>query len=319
MSVNDDSSARDAEAEDRPRGPATGGPTTRGTSARRPATRGASTRGTSALSRVHARVARTRLGRMVLRIASALAAIEVFDRAMTLAAQAFTSLLPLIVVAAALRHGDTRPIGDGLASYLGLGDSATRVIEGSLPVASDVLSTLGWFGLLLLLASATAFSRALDRFYARVWSTSRPGFRGAWRWVAVLAAILLGLAVIQFTRRILRSEGGYVLLTLLAECVLWTLIWLLAGWIILNRSVSFRALLPGAMLCGVGLAAAGSLGRIYLPIALTSAAEQFGALGITIAYIGWLFILMFVVVVGVTVGQVLTEEYGLFARARTAA
>ncbi|TFB55188.1 hypothetical protein E3O23_02895 [Cryobacterium tagatosivorans] len=215
------------------------------------------------------------------------------------------------------RHGDTRPLGDGLAGYLGLGDSATRVIERSLPVASDVLSALGWFGLLLLLASATAFSRALDRFYARVWSTRRPGLRGAWRWVAVLAAILLGLAVIQFTRSILRSEGGYVVLTISAEFVLWTLIWLAAGWIILNRAVSIRALLPGAMLCGVGLAVTGSLGRIYLPIALTSAAEQFGALGITIAYIGWLFILMFVVVVGVTVGQVLTNDYGLFAGART--
>lgn len=184
-------------------------------------------------------------------------------------------------------------------------------IERSLPVASDVLSALGWFGVLLLLASATAFSRALDRFYARVWSTRRPGIRGAWRWIAVLAAIPIGLAVVQFTRSILRSDGVFVLLRFVLESILWTLIWLAAGWIILNRAVGVRALLPGAMLCGIGLAITGGFGRIYLPIALTSAAQQFGALGITIAYIGWLFILMFIVVVGVAVGHVLTEDYGL--------
>lgn len=269
----------------------------------------------STWSRVNAGAGRTAPGRFLLRVANALAEIEVFDRSMTLAAQAFTSLLPLIIVAAAIRHGDTRPIGQGLSQYLGLSDSATEVIERSLPGATDVLSTLGWFGVLLLLASATAFSRALDRFYARVWSTRKPGLRGAWRWVAVLAAILIGLALVQFTRSIIRSDGGYLVLRFILESALWTLIWLAAGWIILNRAVGVRALLPGAMLCGIGLAIIGGFGRIYLPIALTSAAQQFGALGITIAYIGWLFILMFVVVAGVTVGHVLTKDYGLFGGA----
>jgi membrane protein len=257
-------------------------------------------------------VGRTALGRFVLRVANALAEIEVFDRSMTLAAQAFTSLLPLIIVAAAIRHGDTRPIGQGMSQYLGLNNSATQVIERSIPDASEMLSALGWFGAVLLLASATAFSRALDRFYARVWSIRRPGLRGAWRWVAVLAAILIGVALVQFTRSIMRSDGGYIVLTFILESALWTLIWLAAGWIILNRAIRVRSLLPGAMLCGIGLALTGGFGRIYLPIALTSAAQQFGALGITIAYIGWLFILMFIVVVGVTVGHVLTKDYGLF-------
>lgn len=287
MSVTNDPSGRRAGAGEAPRSPST-------------------------WSRVQTGIKRTAPGRFVLRVANALADIEVFDRSMTLAAQAFTSLLPLIIVAAAIRHGDTRPIGQGLSQYLGLSNSATDVIERSIPGASEVLSALGWFGALLLLASATAFSRALDRFYARVWSARRPGLRGAWRWVAVLAAILIGLAVVQFTRSILRSEGGYVVLTFIVESILWTLIWLSAGWIILNRAISVRSLLPGAVLCGIGLAITGGFGRIYLPIALTSAAQQFGALGITIAYIGWLFILMFVVVVGVTVGHVLTEDYGLF-------
>ncbi|WP_167046882.1 YhjD/YihY/BrkB family envelope integrity protein [Salinibacterium sp. ZJ454] len=261
-----------------------------------------------------ARANTTALGRFALRAARALVAIEVFDRAMTLAAQAFMSILPLVIAVAALRRGDAEPIGRGLSTYLGLNDSAAAALEKVVPSSSDVFSALGWFGTLLLVVSATAFSRALERFYARVWSKRKLGFRATWRLFAVLATILLGLVVLQFSRSILRADGTYIAFRGVVEFVLWTGVWLLVGWIVLNRTVSFRLLFPGAVLCGIGLAVLGGVGRIYLPIALTSSAEQFGALGITIAYVGWLFAIMSVVVGGVTIGHVLTVEYGIMNR-----
>ncbi len=253
----------------------------------------------------------TAFGRFVTRIVNALVTLEVFDRAMTLAAQAFTSILPLVIVVAALRRGDAEPIGRGLSNYLGLNGSAANALERVVPAASDVFSALGWFGTLLLIVSATAFSRALERFYARVWSKRKLGFRAAWRLFAVLATVILGLVVVQLTRSVLRADGTYAALRGVAEIVIWTVVWLLIGWIVLNRTVSFRLLLPGAVLCGIGLAIVGGFGRIYLPIALASSAAQFGVLGITIAYVGWLFVLMSVVVVAVTVGRVLTVDYGV--------
>jgi hypothetical protein len=268
----------------------------------------------TARSWLDTRLRTTALGRFVMRTTNALVELEVLDRAMTLAAQAFISILPLVIAVAALRRGDAEPIGRGLSTYLGLNESAANALESAVPASSDVFSALGWFGTLLLVVSATAFSRALERFYARVWSKPKLGFRAAWRLFAVLAAILLGLVMVQLTRSILRAEGSYLVLRSIAEFVLWTVVWLLIGWIVLNRTVSFRLLLPGAVLCGVGLAIAGGVGRIYLPIALSSSAEQFGALGITIAYVGWLFVLMSVVVIAVTVGQVLSVEYGVMNR-----
>jgi uncharacterized BrkB/YihY/UPF0761 family membrane protein len=261
-------------------------------------------------SRVDRRLRHTAIGRFGLRIANELAVMEVFDRSMTLAAQAFTSILPLLIVVAAISRGGSRPLGSTLSSYLGLDSSATHVLEGVVPASSDIFSALGWFGTLLVLVSATAFSRALDRFYARVWAIRKVGLRGAWRWLVVLTTILLAVALLQFTRSIVAFDGGYVVLAAIVEFVLWTFTWLLTGWVVLNRDVSLRSLFPGAVLCGFGLAIAGGAGRIYLPITLTSAAHQFGALGITIAYIGWLFIIMFIVVVSVTIGKVLATDYG---------
>jgi hypothetical protein len=265
----------------------------------------------TASSWLETRMRTTVVGRFVTRTVNALVTMEVFDRAMTLAAQAFISILPLVVAVAALRRGDAEPIGRGLSTYLGLNDSAANALETAVPASSDVFSALGWFGTLLLVVSATAFSRALERFYARVWSKRKLGFRATWRLFAVLATILLGLLVVQLTRSVLRAEGSFLVLRSIAEFVLWTAVWLLVGWIVLNRTVSFRLLFPGALLCGVGLAVAGGVGRIYLPIALSSSAAQFGALGITIAYVGWLFVLMSVVVVAVTIGRVLTVDYGV--------
>jgi Ribonuclease BN-like family. len=264
--------------------------------------------------RVKALVGPTAVGRALSRLARALVEIEVFDRSMTLAAQAFTSILPLVIVAAALRGGDARPIGSGLSGYLGLNSSAANLLENAVPASSDVFSALGWFGVLLLVVSATAFSRALERFYARVWSTRKIGLRAAWRWLAVIATVLLGLVLLQFSRTVLRAEGTFVALSGIVEFILWTVVWLFAGWIVLNRTIPLRSLFPGALLCGLGLAIAGGLGRIYLPVALTSAANQFGVLGITIAYVGWLFVLMSVVVIAVTIGKVLSVDYGVMRR-----
>ena len=271
------------------------------------------TRG-SARARFRARIGTTAFGRVVLRIVKALVDIEVFDRSMTLAAQAFTSILPLVIAAVALRNGGAKPVGAGLSGFLGLPSSAEEVLEGVVPESSDIFSSLSWFGFLILIVSATAYSRALDRFYARVWSTRKPGIRVAWRWLVVLAAILIGLALVQFTRSIVLTDDALTVLAFLLDLVGWTAVWLLAGWIMLNRAISFRLLLPGAVLTGLGLAIAGSLARIYLPRALTSAAEQFGALGITIAYIGWLFIVMAIVVVGVTIGKVLAIDYRVMGK-----
>ena len=268
----------------------------------------------SVKDRVKALVGPTAVGRALSRLARALVEIEVFDRSMTLAAQAFTSILPLVIVAAALRGGDARPIGSGLSGYLGLNSSAANLLENAVPASSDVFSALGWFGVLLLVVSATAFSRALERFYARVWSTRKIGLRAAWRWLAVIATVLLGLVLLQFSRTVLRAEGTFVALSGIVEFILWTVVWLFAGWIVLNRTIPLRSLFPGALLCGLGLAIAGGLGRIYLPVALTSAANQFGVLGITIAYVGWLFVIMSVVVVAVTIGKVLSVDYGVMRR-----
>ena len=53
---------------------------------------------------------------------------------------------------------------------------------------------------------------------------------------------------------------------------------------------------------------------MYLPRALVSASRQFGALGIAFTYIGWLFIVAFVLVCSTVLGAVLARDESRLAR-----
>ena len=77
---------------------------------------------------------------------------------------------------------------------------------------------------------------------------------------------------------------------------------------------------------GLGFAVATVVGRVYLPGGASSA-DQFGVLGLAFSYIGWLFVLMSVLLVAVTIGRVihlalighLWSRSGEVAEAHTAA
>ena len=90
----------------------------------------------------------------------------------------------------------------------------------------------------------------------------------------------------------------------IAEVAIWTALWWIAGWIVINRRVSLRELLPGALLAGVAFAIAGQVGRIVLPPILAEAASRFGVLGLAFSYIGWLLVLSCILLIAVTAGRV---------------
>ena len=136
--------------------------------------------------------------RVITRTASGLQDAEPFDRGMTLAAQAFTSIFPLIIAIAALIPGQLRdPVRPRRRS---VGESRTdsrAVVEQALPAHSDTRGAFGILGVLIVVVSATSFSRALARMYAKVWRVRAPGWTGGWRWVAALFGVALSVVILR--------------------------------------------------------------------------------------------------------------------------
>jgi uncharacterized BrkB/YihY/UPF0761 family membrane protein len=244
-------------------------------------------------------------GRIVLRALRELRDLELFDRAMTLAAQAFTSVLPVLIVSGQYRRRLNPDAQNILADNLSLDGRTANLVEQAIPVPDEGVTIAQVVGVLLLIIAATSFSRALERCFRKIWGTPKASIRFAWRWVAAILAIVIGFVFVVATRFVLRGTEAASVLGFLVEAAIWCGLWWLAAWIVINRSVSLRALLPGSVLAGIGLAVSTQVGRVYLPAALASSAEQFGVLGLAFTYIGWLFVLMSVLLAAVAIGRVL--------------
>src|SRR5262249_14212748 len=155
-------------------------------------------------------------------------------------------------------------LGEGIASVaqarLGLsghtGDEVNRLVASR----EDLQGTLTVFGVIVVLGSATSFTRALQRVYENAWRLPRLGLRGSVRglgWVIGLIAylILLSLAV-RFTAS---PAVAVSLLRLVLQCLAALALWWLTPFILLCGRVRLRPLLVTGVLTGIAIVVAGAV------------------------------------------------------------
>jgi membrane protein len=261
-----------------------------------------------------ARLVDTWPGRVVEHGARALREIEILDRSMTLAAQAFTSLFPLLILVATLRPRQNQ-VGTALADSLGLNEQARASLEAALPAGGTAANTFGVIGALVVLISATSFSRALVRIYVRIWDAPPPpAVRGFWRLLAVLLGVVLLLVLLTTVRRVLSGVPLSSLVDAIVSFLLGCLLWTWTPWILLARQVPMRMLAPGGVLMAVCMIVLSVAGGIYLPRALSSATRQYGALGVSFTYVTWLFVIMIALVGSTALGAVIARDPGPVGR-----
>ena len=248
--------------------------------------------------------ARSASGRFALRVLRDLGNLALVDRGMTLAATAFTSVLPILIVAGALRSRLDPQTAPDFAEHLGFDDAAADILEKSLPGEAQELRATGIIGVVILIIAATSMARALERALHTIWHTSNVSIKFAWRWLATVVAVVIGLALIVATRIVLRGDGPIPVIEFIAEVAVWGLLWWIASWIVINRRVSLRELLPGSALAGLGFAVAAQFGRVLLPPLFADSALRYGVLGIGFTYIGWLLVLAIILLIASTIGRV---------------
>ncbi|MYW68870.1 ribonuclease BN [Streptomyces sp. SID8379] len=244
----------------------------------------------------------------ITRMTRQMVAVNLLDSATRLAAQTFLTGLPVLFVAAAFTPASVRDqLVDSLRSLLGLDGASldqVRQVYGAQDGATR--NTTGVIGVLVLLVSATACSRALQRVCERAWHLPPGKFSlVAWRWLAWLAVWLVALVA----QGLLRDGFGAGLwvgvpLTLLTS----TLLWWWTQHLLLGGRVTWLPLLPGALLTAVGVVALTVASRIYIPRTLDRSLAQFGPLGLVFTLLSWLIVLFTVVCVGIAAGYVIAQE-----------
>jgi len=247
------------------------------------------------------------LGRLALGCMATSRRIELFDRSMTIAAQMFTSVLP-ILIALASWFGDD--VNEFFASAAPVPANTQHLLDDVLTAPTD--PTFGVIGVLVVLISATSLSRAMTRACAAIWDLPRPLTRlsYAWRWVAVVLALAVALIAARqlsdFASRIPPPRFWDLVVGAASDVALVLFI----PTVLLAGAVPVRRLVPWAVLFGAVMLVVLPASTVYLPHALNTSAEHYGSIGVAFTYLAWLYVIAFCFLLSGVVGKVVAMDEG---------
>jgi uncharacterized BrkB/YihY/UPF0761 family membrane protein len=234
-----------------------------------------------------------------------------------LAYRFFIWLLPLALVAVAglgfaAESGNESP--EATADSAGL----AGLISGSIAGAAE--SPNRWYALLVgipvLLWATRSLLRALIGAHRLVWTDPRSAApRATVVGTVRLLALLLGLVLVSVLASAVRAwSGGTGLVSTLLVALPYAGVWLLASLRLPHRDAPWKALVPGALLFGVGLELLNVVAAyVFAPWALNKQGT-YGALGIAAALLLALFFLSRLIVGAAVLNATLWQR-----RARAAA
>jgi membrane protein len=240
---------------------------------------------------------------------------EFLDRSVALAGKAFVSLFPAIIVVAAFAPSGVRDsMYSTIANRMGLSGQGLTAAKDAFATSDDVRRATGYLGLILTFFYINSFTTALGRVYLRAFR--RPpgrkitGYALGASWLVGLAAYF---ATLGYARHFL--NGGFrapffVVVAVVSAVALW---WLTV-WVMLDRQVRWRPLLPTALFTSGALVLFIISAQVWMPHTMKSNQHQFGTFGVTLAMVTWLTGFGIIVVVSACAGAELADDRGVLGR-----
>ncbi len=251
---------------------------------------------------------------MVTHLADRMVSVNIFDSATRLAAQSFLTAVPLLFVVGAYAPPPVRhQLITSVRTVFGVtGAVDAQLVHALSPTTGNLQQATGVVGGLMVLLSATAVSRALQRLCKRAWEIPRAGTRIApWRWLAWLV-LWLAVLVVQGPMRDGFGVGAWlgIPFTVLGLTGLWW--W--TQHLLLGGLIGWKPLLPGAVITAIALTALSGTARLYLPRALNHGLSEYGSLGPVFIMLSWLIVVCVAVAISISAGAVVAQEPSLARR-----
>lgn len=233
--------------------------------------------------------------------------LDGFDRAMALAGSAFSALIPLLIVYGAVVSDATgRDFATHLVETFDLNQASADALRTAFAPPKEVEDATNGFGALLLILSALSFTRALQRLYQTAFDQTSLGWRAA-RW----GISWLGMIIAVVTLRPIILSGVHGTLDATITLLIAFGLWLVTPYMLLAYRVPRRTLMPTALLTALGMSAYSASSAVWMPRAVASSAQQFGAFGVAFAMLSWLVGAGVVLVVTTGGGAVIAERLGM--------
>jgi membrane protein len=228
--------------------------------------------------------------------------IEGTNRSLVLAGQAFTTLVPLlIIVASASGAASDSSLGDALVARFRLtGESADamRTLFRRPPTAGGVLSLVG---LVVLLSALFSLTGALQRIYEAAWELPRRGLQGRLIGLTGTSVLFAQLIVLTLLASAVRGIVAGPVFSGAVRFVIGIPVWLVLQYLLLSRRIPPRVLLPGAIVASAGQLAVSIYSALWMPRVVATNAERYGLIGVTFALVSWLIVVGLAVVAGAVV------------------
>lgn len=245
-----------------------------------------------------------------LRALHRFAAINGKNLMIILASQAFTAVVPLLMVIASIAgnpEGNNR-LATTLIQRFRLKGQAAVALETLFSRPPDAVGGFSIISIVLLLFSVLSLARTMQRTFEAAWGMPARGLRGTLYGISGAALFILEIAAVTVVASLLRGTPGGAVTTWLARVAESVLIWLLLQYVLLSGRIPWRRLVPGAVLAGAGqvLITAGS--AIYMPNLIANNSGRYGVIGVALALITWLLIIAAAIVAGAVAGAELAGQ-----------
>src|ERR1051326_6839561 len=210
---------------------------------------------------------------------------ELMSRAMGFAALALLTVIPLLIVVAAVSPAPHRGLAVWVVYGMGLTGSSADAVTQIFSAPTRVLGTTSVFSALLLAVAGLSFAGSVQAGLERIWGCPAGPWHKIWRqavWLAALLAYLFAEATVgTLTNGGLAATGAVAVVAGFAF-FWWGLRFLLGG------RVSYLAALPGAVATIVGLAGLRVFSGLVFEPLVASNAVSYGALGTVLIMQSWL-------------------------------
>ena len=184
-----------------------------------------------------------------------------------------------------------------LPSQLGLSGSAAKLVHDAVDTARRSRNVATVIGLVGFAWTGTSLAIVIADAYNAAWDVNRRGlvdrvFGVAWLGGAAICIAAGGLATAAWGV----LPGVFAPLVIVVSLATDTALFGWTSWILANRRVPVRALLPAAALGAVALESMKLIGAYVVPHLVSRASAVYGAIGVVFAVLAWLLVFGRVVV-----------------------
>jgi membrane protein len=232
--------------------------------------------------------------------------LELLDRAYTLAAQTFVTIMPLILaIAAALTAPGSDVVAEEFIQRFGLVGAAAKSVDDLIVVRTEGIY---WIGLVLTLYAAFTLSKRASRAYNAIWGTPQLPIRDQWRSVVWVLVQLVLILLVTELREVVRASGP--VLALIAAAVImvtWAGAEVLTQTILTRGQVARSRILLAALFVSIGRLGIVVWSALFLTTSMTRQAEAYGPIGVVFALFTGLLVYWVVLLGSTLLAAVLTD------------